>query len=1069
MSTARISTLAFGLWSCTMLHAQFAGPFPIPMGPAGGAVFAPELLARYSGYMQCAATDRSLKLDVNAMAFDANGTLWLGLTNGLLRCDGDRQVLYQSQRKDSTSLPNNTVTSMLVDDGNRLWVGTQNGLARSDPSTASFVRYRIDADSLNSVRANRFWGLFDDGRDLIYCVTESGIHTIDKRTGAFHTIVHRINGEDPFDAAHFNQCAVLDNERRTLWAATSLGIMCIDLSNGAVRPLADDPRSKSADVIQASALCKDGDDHLWFFEREGIRIGRLDLRNGVKEYWPAPTSGTEQRVCRWMRSGPGHELWMETWDDALFLLKPTENRAVALFPAAENTGSGAKRPTVRQMLRDAKGRDWLATSAGAIALLPSDPRVQHWKLPGVADPNVELTAIHQLDDGTTILGSYREGIHIRDPRTGVWSNIKRTKAPRGERFLEAENSVLCFEPIDDDHLLVGTYHGILLLDLEKRELLDLPEYELANKRLTRSQITDLQFDRNGRLWVATWMQGLLCYDPRTDTCKRYQHDPADPRSLPIDRLLCLLLDHEGHIWIGANDGGGIFRYDDGTGGFIRYRMDGGDPQSPSLGVVRCMAEDTAGHIWLGTHMGGLARLDPASGAFQSYDRSDGLPGDLIRSIVIHPQLGLWVGGTEGVARWNVEQDVFIRPELGVEWVREPMAMQVIEASGKLLALNGPEAVLIDLKTLNERTTAPMPRLLEVRVNGRVVLRDGAAGALDLQQGRDRVSFEFALEDPIRAQSTRIAWRLMGRSDQWEDCLGCRSLSFSDLPKGDYQLEVRAMRSDGQWDAPASLATFNVFPPFWATWWFRICSVLVFAVAAFAAFRLYLRGRLREQRERMEREQAVLSERVRIAGDMHDDLGAGLSALKLKSEMALRVEKDPLKREQLGALANTAGELIGSMRQIIWTMNSDQASVEDLVVYTTSYARNYCAQNTLTIEVKADGPWPEVQLSTEQRRNVFLVVKEALHNVVKHANAKQVSVGMDWRDGLVVEVADDGVGISRGAEGGQGNGLRNMEKRINALGGSLDVDGGTEGGTSIRFQVNFAPTPNQGSIATKHER
>jgi len=205
--------------------------------------------------------------------------------------------------------------------------------------------------------------------------------------------------------------------------------------------------------------------------------------------------------------------------------------------------------------------------------------------------------------------------------------------------------------------------------------------------------------------------------------------------------------------------------------------------------------------------------------------------------------------------------------------------------------------------------------------------------------------------------------------------------------------------------------------------------------------------------------AELELRERLGRDMHDDLGAGLSALKLRSEMALRKETDPAQRELLRTLAGNAGDLMASMRQIIWAMNGGQASLEDLVVYTASHARTYLADSGLQAHVTSDGPWPGLQLDSETRRNVFLIVKEALHNVVKHAQAQAVQVVLRWENGLHVEVRDDGQGFS-GAEGG-GNGLRNMHKRAAMLGGTLEVR--SEGGTAIMLRVPLGPAPNLRSI------
>lgn len=226
---------------------------------------------------------------------------------------------------------------------------------------------------------------------------------------------------------------------------------------------------------------------------------------------------------------------------------------------------------------------------------------------------------------------------------------------------------------------------------------------------------------------------------------------------------------------------------------------------------------------------------------------------------------------------------------------------------------------------------------------------------------------------------------------------------------------------------------------------------------------------RRRKEAFAREQAVLHERMRIASDMHDDLGAGLSGLKLRSEMALRVEKDPLKRQQLQSLATSAGELIGSMRQIIWTMSQDQASLEDWVVYTTSYARSYCTENDLVLQIEAGTPWPDILLSVEQRRNLFLVVKEALHNIVKHAKADKVMLTLRYADGIAVSITDNGTGLSADAQAGMGNGLRNMARRMEDLVGSFVIEGVADdhgrSGTTVRIHLPL--DPNERSIGEKH--
>lgn len=225
--------------------------------------------------------------------------------------------------------------------------------------------------------------------------------------------------------------------------------------------------------------------------------------------------------------------------------------------------------------------------------------------------------------------------------------------------------------------------------------------------------------------------------------------------------------------------------------------------------------------------------------------------------------------------------------------------------------------------------------------------------------------------------------------------------------------------------------------------------------------------------RLQQEQTIAELRIReeVGRDMHDDLGAGLSALKLRSEMALRKEQDPEKRQLLGNLATTAGELIVNMRQIIWTMNADQGTLADLVVYIGNYARTYLDDNGIRFELVVPDTIPDVLLSAQQRRNMLLVVKEALHNVVKHANASEVLIAMSTVDGLTISIEDNGNGLPRNADLGVGNGLRNIGRRMEVLGGTFRVEHGSAdgamtslSGTRLRFHLPLVT--NKGSIARR---
>lgn len=199
--------------------------------------------------------------------------------------------------------------------------------------------------------------------------------------------------------------------------------------------------------------------------------------------------------------------------------------------------------------------------------------------------------------------------------------------------------------------------------------------------------------------------------------------------------------------------------------------------------------------------------------------------------------------------------------------------------------------------------------------------------------------------------------------------------------------------------------------------------------------------------------AALHMHERMSEDLHEDLGAGLSALKLWSEMDLADETDPRRRQQLAKRSAMADELVASLRQIIWALNSPTTGLKQLVDYLVDYAHLYCAQHDLRLRAEVSGPWPAIQLSAEQRRYTFLAVKEILMNTVKHAGADRVEMQVRWNGALVIELHDNGTGSSGTIDALPGNGLRNMQRRIVSLGGAVSMDGSQ--GMRITVRVPFA--------------
>jgi signal transduction histidine kinase len=214
-------------------------------------------------------------------------------------------------------------------------------------------------------------------------------------------------------------------------------------------------------------------------------------------------------------------------------------------------------------------------------------------------------------------------------------------------------------------------------------------------------------------------------------------------------------------------------------------------------------------------------------------------------------------------------------------------------------------------------------------------------------------------------------------------------------------------------------------------------------------------KLETERKEMEKQVAVLAakqdERNRISVDMHDELGSGVTAIRLMSEIVKSKMKDQTLPE-IEKISNSANELLNKMNAIIWTMTSSNDSIENLVAYIRSYAVEFFENTTIDCYFSMPASIPPREISGERRRNIFLSVKEALNNVLKHSQSSVVRINVTVNNRLIIEIQDDGVGINMEKLRKFGNGLNNMKKRMASIDGEFNIE--NSDGTRTTFYLTL---------------
>ncbi|HEY4149697.1 MAG TPA: histidine kinase, partial [Chitinophagaceae bacterium] len=305
---------------------------------------------------------------------------------------------------------------------------------------------------------------------------------------------------------------------------------------------------------------------------------------------------------------------------------------------------------------------------------------------------------------------------------------------------------------------------------------------------------------------------------------------------------------------------------------------------------------------------------------------------------------------------------------------------------------------------------------------------------------NNLDFSVAAPSFIDEKQVLYSYMLEGGSNAgWSTALPVNNFNLLNLSPGKYRLHVRADFPAAVYAPQFLIYSFAIQPPWWQTWWFRLLVMVAIIAIALLLTRYYVRARLERQRVAMEKKQIIEKERTRIASDLHDDLGAGLSSIRFISEKVKGGIANETTQDNIDRIVTASTELIDKMNEIIWAMNEKNDSLEDLLYYTRSYAMEYCGEHNLECTIHLPDHIPAVAVSGEMRRNIFLTIKESMHNIVKHAEANKVVIHIELTDRLSILVQDNGKGMDAFAgDKNEGNGLKNMQKRMQSIGGSMII-------------------------------
>lgn len=1067
---------------------------------------------------------------VNSIYRDHRGFVWIATIDGLNRWDGYEMAVFRHDPVVPTSPGGSAITDVFEDREGSLWVRlSAGGIDRFDPDTEEFTHFRhFGADSAAGAteyifaslvdRAGRVYvssdrgGLFRfDGRrfqpipSALLEAPASRVTTLEQGDGDTIWVGTEARGLLCFDAAGTQIRAqplparsgegapaaralgifsIHRDRRGRVWVGTSNAGLYVRPRNASEFRRVGEEELGSAPIV---AIASDSSGQVWC--RAGARgLARLDAVSSAVELLTLSDDGSAplpMAAVNALSVAPSGRVHVST-SSGLWVREPGAT-SFHRFLHDPRDAHSLSHNVIRSVLEDEDGIAWAATWGGGVNRWNDRLRRFHHtrvRSAAVLDPGAQqINALLESAPGKLWVGT-SAGLFEVDSIGRTERALVAGSGPHGGLL---SNRITALARAPDGDLWVGTITGLARVRSVDGRL------ECAGRWLDRPPnglaINVIVCDPTGDLWLGTPV-GLLRLDPRRGELTAQYRAPQ----LPSDLVTALLPDASGDLWVGTYVGG-LSRLSPRDGAVQNYVQQESDPSSIGNRSVTCLFRDSKTRLWIGTYSGGLDRFEARSRIFEHFTKADGLAGNKVGAILEDSTGKLWISTNEGLTRLDPvrREAISFDASDGLQSNEFNVGVAASTTGGELSfgGVNGWNCFHpgeIELRSTPPRIAITAFRLFDRRVPLRG-LRD-ASGTVRLEPRDNFFAFEFTALDFQNPRRNRYAYKLEGFDRDWIECGARRYAGYTNLSPGHYRFRVRGANGDGVWNEAGVSIPLYLEPPWHQTWWFRIGAVASLALLLFAVYRARVEGRVRSS-IRLERIRTAERERVRdeVSRDFHDELGHQLTKISLFTELIRRelaartraageavdpAPKGAILPESERALAahvqkvsESSSDLARDARDFIWTLNPEKDSLYELGANLRDFGKALFEDAGVAFEARGlSDELRDVRVPMDRKRQLTLVFKEAMTNVLRHADARSVLLEIATRgDRVELGLIDDGRGIPADpirSGNGSGNGLANMRRRAKLIEAELEVAPNPDGGTTVRLRAPLgASTPRNG--------
>ena len=983
-------------------------------------------------YFNHLSVNNGLSQGVNNCVYrDSKGFVWISSYDGLNRFDGVNCVNFRSSIFETGGLKGTYILNILEDKNANLWIGSNAGLNFYNRRLDRFQNFRIEDPKTDKQFYSPF---YIDDKNNIWLEINSQIAVFNPDNQTFH-FTDTVTRCGKLIIKAFPAQLYLPLEK----IVASSGMASV-IWEGEVTGEKVNWHSTHLPIpsVQITAILPTGKNNLWIGSRNGLyrlinnRLNMHIQRFGDIKLANITTMHLDQKGTLW--AGTIHQGLVAVDTTAGKVKNHYENSAYNSFSLAGNQ--------VQFINTDERGDLWVSVWGKGVDYVSINKfRFSHYlkkEQTELKGSDNFVRSIIQVNDEFWC-STQSGGILILDENKKIRQVLKKGLP----MFIEH----LCLD--SDNQVWVATYEGLFVIDPVTRKISRLP-FNNSGFSHASNEYNFICLLHN-RLMMGSTNDGLFYIEKQQN---RYQTRPVKGIKNSNVIFLNSFVDKQNHIYVSRS-----FK------GFSVYQSYGDTLQLlkefPIEASVKCFNEQVNSIIWIASTIGLIQFNKNTMEIDKVYTTKEGLSNNFIYGVISEGH-NLWLSTNAGINRFNT-RDKTVKTftlEDGLQGYEYNTNSFCKTKNGEILfgGVNGLNSFLPSGFISN--SYPPQLILTDIQLNNISYRPVNPAEIRDLSINyhQNTIGFEFAVIHYANAGANTISYMLEGYDKSWVRKPSRNVIRYSNLPYGHFTLKVKAFSADGIEADSIYLLPITIHPPWWLRWWFKLILVLGLIALIALFIRNYTNRRLQIQRVEHERIQSVEKERNRIGRDMHDDLGSGLTIIAILSEVVKTKLEEPEKaRKLLDRIAVSSRDLVDNLQDIIWVLNPKYDTLESLAFYLREYGLKYFEHLPVVMEFKYPVQFSRIHLSEEQRRYLFLTVKETFNNIAKYACCTRVTVAIqEGTDEILLSINDDGKGFDFESVRSYANGLKNMSTRIEQVGGRYQIISAPGKGTLT--EIHFSGNP-----------